>query len=413
MLIPWGSDAPLYHRPYATIALIVVNVVSFFVFPPGNYQEWTLELGDGVHPIQWLSNIFMHAGWVHVIGTLIFLWTFGFVVEGKLGWWAFALVYLGLGISESAGMQLLVPAEQPVHMLGASGIIFGLLAMCLVWAPKNEVLCIVWLRFTPHMFELSILWFVAFYILLDVVTAGLQGVVMANVLDHSSGAILALVLDHSSGAVLGFMLAVVLLKLNLVDCENWDLFAVMQGRQGKSRKEAKTRKLSTHHVSVEFNRPAGSKRKRKTKGGAPQVKSVENAPAAALRTMRLHLEMGEVEAALAVYKQSSRKFANWEIPQSDWLDLIQAVLEQNAWVEGTSVMRDYIERTAEPSPRVRLKLAQVLIQKLARPLQGLKVLDQIPEGALPGALEPTRHKLVEQAEQMREEGDLELQDEMW
>jgi len=41
------------------------------------------------------------------------------------------------------------------------------------------------------------------------------------------------VLDHSVGALLGFVIAVVLLKFKWVDCENWDLFAVMQGRQGK------------------------------------------------------------------------------------------------------------------------------------------------------------------------------------
>ena len=76
-------------------------------------------------------------------------------------------------------------------------------------------------------------------------------------------------------------------------------------------------------------------------------------------------------------------------------------------------MRDYVQRSAQPSPRVRLKLAQVLLQKLARPAAGLTVLGQIPDGSLPRSLEPIRRKLVEEAEHMREEGDLELQDELW
>jgi len=413
MIIPWGSDAPLYHRPIATIVLIVLSALSFFVFPAHDYQDLTLVLGDGLHPIQWLTNIFMHAGWVHLIGNMIFLWTFGMVVEGKLGWWAFMLIYLGLGIGESAGMQLMVRSEKPVHMLGASGIILGLLAMCLVWAPKNEVLCIVWFRFTPSVFDLSILWFVAFYIFLDVVTAGLKGVVMANVLEHSSGAIVALALDHSLGAVLGFVLAVVLLKLDLVDCENWDLFAVLQGRQGKSKKQARKSTVRAHRVSVEFDRPAGAKKKRKAKGVESRVKSVEDASAAALRRMRLHLELGEVEAALAVYKKSSVAFANWGLQESDWLELVQAVLDQNRWGDAASVMLDYLRRTAEPAPRVRLKLAQVLLQKLARPLQALKVLNEIPERALPKRLEPMRRQLVQEAERRLDDGDLELQDELW
>jgi hypothetical protein len=95
------------------------------------------------------------------------------------------------------------------------------------------------------------------------------------------------------------------------------------------------------------------------------------------------------------------------------VDLIQAVLEEDAWNDAALLMRDYVERAQEPSPRVRLKLAQVLIQKLGRPLQGQRVLVQIPNGALPESLDATRRQLLSQAEQMREDGELELQDEMW
>jgi membrane associated rhomboid family serine protease len=413
MIIPWGSDAPLYHRPIATIGLIVVSVASFLVFPVGQYQLWALVVGDGLHPLQWLTNIFMHAGWGHLIGNMIFLWTFGMVVEGKLGWWAFLLVYVGLGVGESAGMQLLVPAGAPVRMVGASGIILGLLAMCLIWAPRNEVLCIVWFRFTPTVFELSILWFVAFYVLLDVMTAGLSGVLMTNKLLHSNVALVALALAHSLGAVLGFVLAVVLLRLDLVDCENWDVFAVLQGRQGTSRQQARKSRMTRRPVSVEFDRPAGPKKKRPAKGAAARVKSVEDPAAAALRTMRLHRELGEVEAALAVFNKSIRVFTNWGLQESDWLDLAQGLLDENRWGDAASVMLQYVRRTAQPAPRVRLKLGQVLLEKLARPQQALNVLGEIPAGALPKRLEPLRSKLVQQAEHMREEGDLELQDELW
>jgi hypothetical protein len=129
--------------------------------------------------------------------------------------------------------------------------------------------------------------------------------------------------------------------------------------------------------------------------------------------MRLHLELGETEAALAVYHQSTRSIAGWQPPERDWLDLIQAVVEQKAWNEAASVMRDYTTHAAEPSPRVRLKLAQILIEKLGRPLQGLRILDHVPEEALPESLWGARRYLAQQAEQMREDGELELQDEMW
>jgi len=413
MIIPWGTDAPIYHRPIATIGMIVVNVAVYLAFPSGHNQEWTLVLGDGPRPIQWVTNIFLHAGFFHLAFNMIFLWTFGLVVEGKLGWWAFMLVYLGLGVSESAGMQLLVRSETPVHMLGSSGVIFGLLAMCLVWAPRNEVVCILFLRFSPLVFDASILWFAAGYIVLDVLSSSLTGAVMASVLDRSTGAILAVVLDHSVGALLGFVLAVVLLKLKWVDCENWDIFAVMERRTGQSKAAARKVKSRAVMVSSDHRRTSLAKRSKRPKQGGAPVTSLEDAAAVALRTLRLHLELGEVEAALAVYNKSSRSTAGWQPAESDWLDLIQALLDQNAWGEAARVMRDYVERTAEPSPRVRLKLAQVFIQKLGRPLQGLNVLTQIGEGSLPESLETARRKLVRQAEHMREEGDLELQDELW
>ena len=242
MIIPWGTDAPIYHRPIATIGMIVVNVLVFLFFPPATYEDWTLVLGDGLHPLQWVTNIFMHAGFFQLAGNMIFLWTFGLVVEGKAG-----LVGLPAGLSRSRRRAKARACSSwcivttPVHMLGSSGIIFGLLAMCLVWAPMNEVVCIIWLRFTPSVFDVSILWFAAGYIALDVLSSSLTGAVMASVLDRSTGAILAVVLDHTTGAILGFVLGVALLKLDWVDCENWDLFAVWKGVKASRRRRPRGR----------------------------------------------------------------------------------------------------------------------------------------------------------------------------
>jgi membrane associated rhomboid family serine protease len=414
MLIPWGTDAPLYHRPVATITLIVLNILSLLMFPADTYKDWTLVLGDGAHPVQWLTNNFMHSGWFHLAGNMIFLWTFGFVVEGKLGWWVFTLVYLGLGVSESAAMQLLVPSPHEVRMLGSSTIIFGLLAMCLVWAPRNEVLCLLWLGFRPLLFDLSILWFAVLYLVWELLTAGMSGVILANVTDYSSLLIVALALDHTFGAILGFVVGVVLLKRKWVDCENWDLFAVLQGRVGQSKKRADRLRRARPRVSVEFapRSPTRSKR-RKNRDRAQKVRSIEDASAAALRVMRQHLELGEVEAALAIYNKSIRSLTGWQPPEPDWRTLIEALLDQAFWNDAVLVMRDYVLKLPDPSPRVRLKLAQILIQRLSRPLQALKVLGQIPEGSLPESLAAIRRQLARKAEAMQEEGPLELEDELW
>jgi membrane associated rhomboid family serine protease len=415
MIIPWGTDAPIYHRPIATVAIMVFNVASYLLFPAAARSQWALELGNGLRPAQWVTNLFIHNGLFHLIGNSIFLWTFGFVVEGKLGWWAFALVYLGIGASESAAIQLLVHGDETVHIAGASAVIFGLLGMCLVWAPRNDVTCLFWFRLTPIEIDLSILWFAVLYIGLDVLTAGFSGVVMANATHSSTSVILAVVLNQTAGAILGIVVAIALLKLGLVDCENWDLFAVLEGRPGKTRKEARGGKSPRRLISAGYGpAPKPKVKTKRERGSARRVKSMVDPSTLALKRIREHLDLGEAEAALAVYRKSSGSRPDWHLPEADCRDLAKALLEQHAWEDAAAVMRDHVRTAFEPSARIRLKLAQILIQKLRRPLQAIKVLEEIPAGTLPEALETIRRQLVKQATAMQEdeEGPLEFQDEL-
>jgi membrane associated rhomboid family serine protease len=408
MIIPLGSDAPLYHRPFATICLMAINVLVYFVVPRDAYEDYALILGDGVHPVQWLTNIFLHRGFFHLAGNMIFLWTFGLVVEGKLGWLRFALIYLSLGVFESGAMQILVPSSHEIPMMGASTIIFGLLGLCLVWAPRNEVTCLLWLRLTPIEFDLSILWFAAMYIALDIFSGGLSGVVRASLTNLSRGVIVAMALNHTTGALVGILLGAAMVKLNWVDCENWDLFAVLERRTGRPKsREPKTRKAD-RLVSSEYRTEEPSRAKKKGQG----ERSAEDRAAARLRTFRQHLETGETETALAVYQKARRSPSGWQPPEPEWRALIEALLKLELWDDAVVVMRDYLRELAEPSPRVRLKVAQVLIQKMGRPMQGLKVLGQIPHGSLPQDLEAIRLRLAGRAKAMREEGLLEVDEDI-
>jgi membrane associated rhomboid family serine protease len=412
MIIPWGTDAPLYHRPFVTMSLIVINVLAFLVIPTEAYTGYMLVIGDGVHPLQWLTNNFLHSGIIHLAGNMLFLWTFGLVVEGKLGWWRFLLVYLGLGVFDSAAMQILVPSEREISMLGASTIIFGLMGICLVWAPRNEVTVLFWLRLVPIEFDLSILWFAALYIALDVFSGGLSGVVTAGLTNLPLGVILAMALDHTFGAILGILLAMAMLKLDWVDCENWDLFAVLEGRTGRSKSRPTKARMVQRLVSSEYRTGDKPRSKKKRKGRGAEPPPLEDPSAAMLRALRQHLELGEPEGALAVYLKARGRPAGWQPPERDWRDLIEALLERQLWEDAVGVMRDYLRALDEPSPRVRLKLAQILIQKQGRPQQALKLLDQIPDGSLPENLEAIRRQLSRRAEAMCEEGPLELDEDI-
>jgi membrane associated rhomboid family serine protease len=109
--IPTGTDAPIYHPPIATVGLILANVACFVSQGFGEetaLQPWALDLAVGhINPIEWLTTMFAHAGFGHLIGNMIFLWSFGLVVEGKIGWLRMLGLYLGIGISQAAFIQLI------------------------------------------------------------------------------------------------------------------------------------------------------------------------------------------------------------------------------------------------------------------------------------------------------------------
>ena len=111
MLIPINTDAPLYHFPYGTIALIVINTLCFlltgYAIDHDRLEPWMLEYGNGLNPLEWLTSMFAHGGFSHLIGNMFFLWGFGLVVEGKLGLRRFVMLYLGIGLLQSACVDLL------------------------------------------------------------------------------------------------------------------------------------------------------------------------------------------------------------------------------------------------------------------------------------------------------------------
>ena len=133
---------------------------------------------------------------------------------------------------------------------------------------------------------------------------------------------------------------------------------------------------------------------------------------AALRALRGHLELVEIEAALGVYLKSREHIAGWQPPPREWIELIKGLVEQQDWECAILVMQHYEREVEAPSSRVRLKLAQLLIQHQERPARALKVLGQIPAGSLSEPLESLRREIAKQAQQMLDDGVLELGDEV-
>lgn len=382
MLIPYRTDAPLAHPPIATVALIVVNVaveVTRWRLGTSDFEPWILEYGVGLHPAQWLTSIFIHDGLLHLIGNMLYLWVFGLVVEGKVGWWRMLVIYLGIGVGESAIEQVAMLGAFGGGSLGASAAIFGLIGVAFVWAPVNEVGFVAIAR-RAYFFDVEIRTLGAIYLIWELVLAYLFG-------GGSS-------LLHLLGAAIGFAVGVAMVKLDLVDCQGWDLFTVWAGRQGAPLpSEEREQATAPPEPSVEL---------------APEVRGE-----LATQRVRHLLGQGDLDAAWRAYTEASRRLPDWRLAEPELIRLSAALQRAGRWHDSIAPMVAYLAHYRERAAHVRLKLAEVLVAHAGRPRQALRVLAKLPRERLEGPLEHARRELARRAEALVADGHLEVQTEDW
>jgi len=146
-MFPIGDDDSSERSvPIVTYLLIALNVLFFFVELSGGepfIERWSvvprrLIANPGGDFITVVTSMFMHGGWLHLGGNMLYLWIFGDNVEDRLGHAKYALFYLLCGIAATVA-QVLFSAGSNVPNLGASGAIAGVLAAYLILFPKGQV----------------------------------------------------------------------------------------------------------------------------------------------------------------------------------------------------------------------------------------------------------------------------------
>jgi membrane associated rhomboid family serine protease len=390
LYIPYGTDAPVYHRPYITVAMIVINVVVFIMFPQREqFEPYMLALGDGLHPLQWLTTNFLHANIGHLISNMLFLWVFGPVVEGKLGALRMLVLYLGIGIGYGAAIQILalIIGVESGFCLGASAIIFGLAAMSFIWAPESKVHGFLFFMFFPHPrcciardTEIEIMLMVGFFAVLQVASELL--------FRNPSG------LLHLTGALFGLVAAIVLLRMNYVDCESEDIFSVYSGKKDLAEISRKQ--------SGETEKSKKESKQERQKQQNLLIKGVESA-----------LEDKTPLPAFVIFQRLEREFSDWTLPQDLHFKMIQQLLSGKHLEEAMTVMRLYLERYQEQSVFVSVMLAQVFLTQ-NKPRSAIEVLDDISLEEAKTEQQSAIHKIKAKAEAMfrknMEEGSYEVGD---
>ena len=128
----------------------------------GHWQE--AGILPGLAPL--FTSMFLHGGWMHFLGNMLYLWVFGDNVEDWLGWLRFLLFYLVCGLLASL-LQIAVHPGSPIPMIGASGAISGVLAAYLVLFPRARVLTFVPILFFFYLVRLPALIFLGLWFLLQ------------------------------------------------------------------------------------------------------------------------------------------------------------------------------------------------------------------------------------------------------
>ncbi|HSB08046.1 MAG TPA: rhomboid family intramembrane serine protease [Blastocatellia bacterium] len=240
MLLPIGDDNQgRLTTPYVVYIVIAINALVFLVFQQATAGEAGAEFTyaysvvpyeithnvDLVTPVRvpggplipqfpgpnpiWLTiftSMFMHGGWMHILGNMLYLWIFGDNIEDNFGHAKFLIFYLVCGVAASFS-QILADPNSPIPSLGASGAIAGVLGAYLIMFPRNRVRALLPLGFLWTTVELPAVVVLGFWIVIQIFsqyTSSFEGArgggvaYMAHIGGFAAGLVLCLLLRRKT-----------------------------------------------------------------------------------------------------------------------------------------------------------------------------------------------------------------------
>ena len=218
-MIPLGdaSRRPL-RFPLATVLVIAVNFLVFFFELAGGdtfINRWSMVPADIIAGRNWitiLTAMFMHAGWLHILGNMLFLWVFGPAIEDVMGSWRYLFFYLLGGLAATAA-QVLIDPSSTIPNLGASGAIAGVMGAFLITYPRDRIRTLLLLGWFIRVTFLPAVVLVGVWFLIQLVSQ--VGALAAT--DQGGVAYAA----HIGGFIFGLIAARVFENKERVDQQKW------------------------------------------------------------------------------------------------------------------------------------------------------------------------------------------------
>ena len=189
-MIPLKDDSVGVRRPLVTVALIVLNALAYAwqVSGMGLYES---AMRGGVVPFEILTfqdvglpalvpppltiftSMFLHGGFMHLAGNMLFLWIFGNNVEAALGRARFLVFYLATGVAAAMAQVVTTPSNRDllVPMVGASGAVSGVLGAYIVLWPHARILTVVPIFIFIRVIYVPAFIFIGLWFLLQIIPA--------------------------------------------------------------------------------------------------------------------------------------------------------------------------------------------------------------------------------------------------
>jgi membrane associated rhomboid family serine protease len=147
-MIPLRSTERVYAPAVITGILIAINTIVFLyeeTLSQAGLERVVMEWGivpDRLQLASLFTSMFLHGGWLHLIGNMLYLWVFGRNIEDLIGSGKFLLFYILCGLA-SAVVHIIFNAYSPVPTIGASGAIAGVMGAYLVKFPRSRIITLV------------------------------------------------------------------------------------------------------------------------------------------------------------------------------------------------------------------------------------------------------------------------------
>ena len=216
-MIPLKDDNPTTGRPIVTYALIASCVLIFLIqLGSESYKTGQLFYSYGLIPsvlmghntlpmdlyavpgyVTIFTSMFMHGGFMHLIGNMLYMWIFADNIEDNLGPLKFLIFYLLAGIG-AAMTQVLMDTYSQVPMVGASGAIGGVLGAYLINHPNARVLVLIPFGFFSQLIKIRALYVLGFWFILQFISTGGGVAYAAHIGGFVSGMILILFFNKKS-----------------------------------------------------------------------------------------------------------------------------------------------------------------------------------------------------------------------